>query len=222
VTRELKKDRAARTFEYDICLSFAGEDRPYVREVAEGLRRSGIRVFFDEYAQAEMWGKDLFTHLDDIYQNAARYCVLFASRRYAKRVWTNHERESTQVRAIREHGEYILPARFDSTKIPGLRPTVGYIDLRKTAPAQVVRLLIQKLGNRQKENYFPPIPDRLFASKNGPSETRKRVESRARDFFNCLTRMTADEREVIITIFRNGCPSELPNNVHISLDLLRR
>jgi hypothetical protein len=179
VIRELKKDRAARAFDYDICLSFSGEDRPYVRRVAERLRTSGIRVFFDAYAQADMWGKDLYTHLDDIYQNAARYCVLFASRSYAKRVWTNHERESAQSRAIREHGEYILPARFDSTKIPGLKPTVGYIDLRKTPPAQLVKLLVQKLGNRQKENYFPPIPDRLFASKNVRSmRARKRVKGR--------------------------------------------
>jgi len=65
--------RAARKFEHDVCLSFAGQDRTYVRAVAESLRTHGIRVFFDEYEQVDMWGKDLYTHLDDLYQNAARY-----------------------------------------------------------------------------------------------------------------------------------------------------
>ena len=125
------RKRSSSRFRYDVCLSFAKEDRSYVRQFAAELVKHGFRVFFDEYAQAELWGKDLYTHLDDIYQNAARHCVLFVSRHYARRVWTNHERESAQARAIREHSEYILPAHFDSTKIPGLRPTVGRVDLKK-------------------------------------------------------------------------------------------
>src|SRR5439155_24562734 len=32
-------------------------------------------------------------------------------------------------RAFMEKREYILPARFDDTQIPGVLPTVGYIDL---------------------------------------------------------------------------------------------
>src|SRR6266487_1932680 len=93
----------SRTFEYDVCLSFAGENRSYVRKFAGALRERGIRVFFDEYAEVTLWGRDLYTHLNDIYENAARYCVLFASKQYARKVWTNHERQSAQARAIREH-----------------------------------------------------------------------------------------------------------------------
>jgi hypothetical protein len=102
MTNKRLAQRSSRDFEYDICLSFAGEDRAYVRKVAEILRLRGIRVFFDEYAKAELWGKDLYAHLDDIYRNAARYCVLFVSRHFAKRVWTNHERQSAQARAIKQ------------------------------------------------------------------------------------------------------------------------
>src|SRR5713101_404647 len=94
--------RSSRTFDYDVCLSFAGEDRSYVRKVADSLRAQGVRVFVDEHQQVDMWGKDLYVHLDEVYPNAARYCVLFASRHYRRRVWTNHERESAQARAIRQ------------------------------------------------------------------------------------------------------------------------
>ena len=37
-----------------------------------------------------------------------------------------------------------------------------------------------------------------------------------------LMRMTVDERRLIAHIFQEGCHSQLPDNVHISLDLLRR
>ena len=185
--RTLKTDRDTRSYEYDVCVSFAGENRSYVRAVASELRSSGIRVFFDEYAQADMWGKDLYTHLDDIYQNAARYCVIFASKHYARNVWPTHERESAQARAIRQHAEYILPARFDATKIPGIRPTVSYVDLRKLKPRQLAALVAKKLGERQKEDYFPPVPDKLYAYLGARSaKTRYRVDMRARHFFGML------------------------------------
>src|SRR5438128_7586050 len=104
--------RRAKEFDYDVSLSFAGGNRVYVRKVADALRDKGVRVFFDEYEEAALWGRDLYTHLNDVYENSARFCVLFASKQYATKVWTNHERQSAQARAIQEHSEYILPARF--------------------------------------------------------------------------------------------------------------
>lgn len=215
--------RSNKNFDYDVCLSFAGDDRAYVRRVADELRQHGVRVFYDEYAQADMWGKDLFIHFDDVYQNAARFCVLFASKHYASRVWTNHERESAQARAIREHHEYILPARLDSTRIPGLRPTVGYVDALKLSPKKVASLIVAKIGQRPKERYFPPVPDRLFTQARARTDrAREKVEARARDFFGVLQRMRLDERKLVFATFLNSCSAELPENVHATIDLLRR
>jgi hypothetical protein len=60
---------------------------------------------------------------------------MFVSQHYAEKVWTIHERRSVLERALQEKGgEYILPARFGDTPIPGLRSTLGYIDLRKKTP----------------------------------------------------------------------------------------
>src|SRR5689334_12046341 len=50
-------------FPYDVALSFAGEQRPYVLRVAAALRRRGVRTFYDDYEKPEMWGKDLYEHL---------------------------------------------------------------------------------------------------------------------------------------------------------------
>lgn len=215
--------RDGASFQYDVCLSFAGENREYVRAVAEHLRKQGVRVFFDEYEQVQLWGKDLFAHLDDIYQNSARFCVLFASTHYAEKVWTNHERQSAQARAISAHAEYILPARFDDTVIPGLRPTVGYVDLRSVTPEDLADLIVEKGGARPRQDYLPPIPDLLFERLGVEDEEDEYlVYSRAHNALLALQRMSSEERDVIFSFFLHACPAELPENVHIDLDLLRR
>ena len=124
--------------------------------------RVSIRTFYDQYEKVNLWGKDLYAHLNEIYQNMCRYCVIFVSEEYAAKVWTNRERQSAQARAIEEKREYILPARFDDTQIPGLLDTVGYIDLSETSPQQLGDLIAEKLGKEVRQNYLPPTLDRLF------------------------------------------------------------
>lgn len=58
------------TFEYDIVLSFAGEDRAYVDQVAKLLQGKGVRIFYDEFAIAETWGADLYVFLDEVYRKS--------------------------------------------------------------------------------------------------------------------------------------------------------
>jgi hypothetical protein len=42
--------------DYDVAFSFAGEDRDYVRPIAERLRDQGIRVSCDEFETARHVG----------------------------------------------------------------------------------------------------------------------------------------------------------------------
>lgn len=130
---------------YDVCLSFAGEDRPYVDRVARALQAMGLRVFYDKYEQSVLWGKDLYTHLDEIYRLRARFCVVFVSAHYKKKLWTNHERRSAQARALLENDEYILPVIMDETQVPGLLPTIGFIDGRTTTPRAIAEMVRDKV-----------------------------------------------------------------------------
>lgn len=136
----------ADEYEYDVVLSFAGEDRPYVKEVARLLHELGVRIFYDKYEAADLWGKDLYAHLDEIYRNRSRYCVMFVSCHYKDKVWPSHERASAQARALNSSADYVLPVRFDDTEIPGLRPTIGYLDLREIAPDELAFIVLEKLG----------------------------------------------------------------------------
>jgi hypothetical protein len=131
--------------DYDVTLSFAGEDRAYVEKVAAALYALGRRVFYDRYEQVDLWGRDLYTHLDDVYRKRAKFAS-FSSRHYADKVWTNHERKSAQARAFNEKSEYILPVRFDDTEVPGMLPTIGYINATTREPAELALMIANKTG----------------------------------------------------------------------------
>ena len=211
-------------FKYDVGLSFAGEQREFVEMVAEELKSRGIRVFFDDYERDVLWGKDLYAHLCEVYQRMCRFCVIFVSKEYAEKVWTNQERQSAQARAMSEKQEYILPARFDDTPIPGLLDTVGYIDLNETTPIELCDLLRAKLGKDQRQNYLPPTLDRLFCRLRieDDHERQERAYHHADCFLDVLQRMTPEERDTIIAVMWRGCPHDMPDNIHIHTDLLSR
>jgi len=148
IPRELL-DRASTTPElYDVALSFAGEDRAYVRQVADSLGELGVHVFYDENEEVdvELWGKDLTEHFHSVYRDRAKYCVIFISQSYARKVWTRLEHRSALERALNEKREYVLPARFDDTEIPGLRSTVGYVDLRTKKPDEFAKMIAKKVA----------------------------------------------------------------------------
>ncbi|MFZ1084063.1 MAG: TIR domain-containing protein, partial [Terracidiphilus sp.] len=136
---------------YEVVLSFAGENRQYVDPVAEILRKNDIELFYDNYEEVSLWGKNLTEHLHKVYSSSARYCVMFISKFYAEKVWPTHERRSAFEKAISSKEEYILPARFDDTEIPGLHKDISYVDLRKKTPKQFAEMIIQKLGRSIKE-----------------------------------------------------------------------
>lgn len=144
-------DRALNTGEiiFDVALSFAGEDRNFVASVAEHLTQNHLRVFYDknEAIQTCLWGKDLGDTLDKVYRHLSSYVIVFISRDYANKMWTEHERKSALSRAIQVKREYVLPARFDDTELDGLLPTVGYIDLREKTPQSLASIIARKVAH---------------------------------------------------------------------------
>jgi GTPase SAR1 family protein len=141
-----KKIETGPEYKYQVVLSFAGEDRTYAEKLAKLLKERAISVFYDLYEQADLWGKDLYQHLQSVYRDKAQYCVIFLSQAYAQKLWTRHELKQAQARAFREHKEYILPVRIDNTEIPGINETIGYIDLNSTLVEEIAKLLVEKLS----------------------------------------------------------------------------
>jgi hypothetical protein len=148
--------------QYDVALSFAGENRDYVKQIALELNKLGIKVFYDELVQADLWGKDLYQFLADTYSEQAQYCVVFISEHYAVKKWTRHELKNAQARAFAQDAEYILPIRLDDTELPGLPETIGYLDGRLLSATDIVKMILAKLGKE-----VPPIQGEKHQTVDG-------------------------------------------------------
>lgn len=132
-------------FEYDVALSFAGEDREYVDIIANKLRSKGVKVFYDKFETSKLWGKDLYQYLSHIYKDKASYCVVFISLFYKNKVWTRHELRNAQNRAFLDNKEYILPIFLEDTELEGLNNTIGYIKASDFTDEEIVNLIIEKI-----------------------------------------------------------------------------
>ena len=154
-------------YEFDVALSFAGEDREQAEALAELLENNGYEVFYDRYEIAQLWGKNLYTHLLSVYKDKARYCVVFLSKHYAQKLWANHELESAQARAFVENKEYILPIRLDATEIPGILSTVAYLDLSKMSIDEIYEVLVEKLTGEPSQQKTLPLTSSIVEEDLG-------------------------------------------------------
>ena len=208
--------------QYEVCLSFAGEDRGYVEAVATNLEERDIPVFYDRYEEVQLWGRDLVERLATVYMQSARFCVMFVSAHYRNKVWPSHECASALARALRDK-EYLLPVRFDDTEIPGLLPTIAYVDARVKTPDQLADMIAEKLAHSIRDTYYPSNPVALLTALGAETEDAAAPELYAAFvFFEALKLMDPEERKVLFLFFQYACPADLPENVHISQNLLSR
>jgi hypothetical protein len=172
--------------EYDVTLSFAGEDRDYVDQVTSALKKMGLRVFYDKDEAVTLWGEDLYTQFEDVYFRRSKYVVVFLSKHYKNKLWASHELKNAQARAFLEKRAYILPARFDDTEIPGILPTVGYIDLNGLSPKKLAEMVRQKLESSgpsaTTQEAQKPESRVDLASAPMPSIKRKPTDKQRSDF----------------------------------------
>jgi len=204
---------------YDVALSFAGEQRDYVRQVAQCLRDAGVEVFFDDFETPELWGHDLAVHFDRVYRTGARFVVPFVSRQYASRAWPQHEFRSALAAAVQAREPFLLPVRFDDTELPGLRPTIHYLDGLSLTPEQVAAAVLQRLGRQANPaarssdlaDYrlptLPPANFNPYAEAEGVfAHLRESLTKRAKDLEGRGFGVHAQERNgrYVLRIMRSG------------------
>ena len=143
---------------FEVALSFAGEQRWYVDVVNSELKSLGIATFYDGDWQVELWGKDLNETFTEIYSKQAKAVLMFISKEYVEKVWTKVERRAALSRAINEKGEYILPVRFDHTAVPGMPSTVGYLYLQDLSARQLAQKVCRKIGREIPNNFISSGP----------------------------------------------------------------
>ena len=152
---------------YQVALSFAGEQRDYVEEIARHLASRSIDVFYDGFESARLWGKDLVEELHGAFAEQSVCVVMFISEAYARKMWPRHERRSALSRMIQEDKEYVLPVRFDDTPIPGLPESIFYLRAEEHSPAELAAIVAEKLGVSPFEGKASDVPPPRMTSLVG-------------------------------------------------------
>lgn len=137
------------SYDYDVAVSFAGEDRDFVEAVVRTVTAAGYTVFYDQDEQVSLWGEELTEFFPKIYEERSRYAVVFVSRFYAAKPWTRLERRSVLVRALQQPTPYLLPVRLDDTQLPGVRTTISYLDGVAVGAHGVAAAIQRKLDHVQ-------------------------------------------------------------------------
>jgi hypothetical protein len=136
---------------FRVSLSFAGEHRGYVKEVAEILVGAlGTKsVLYDKYFEAEFARSGLDVYLPDLYRKESDLIVVFISRQYDSKPWCGLEwRSIRQLIAEKRHSQLMF-LRFDNSEVEGILPGDGYAhivegDAERTS-LEIAELILERL-----------------------------------------------------------------------------
>lgn len=130
---------------YEVALSFAGEQREYVRAVNDYLKARQVKTFYDEDQDMALWGKNHTEELPRIYARDSLLVVMFVSEQYVEKRWPRHERRAILTEQTQREGQYLLPVEFDDVPVPGLDPAIHRLKAEKFDPERLAKLICQQL-----------------------------------------------------------------------------
>src|SRR5882724_7988163 len=110
---------------FAIALSFPGERREYVEQVANALlpafggEQGRSRIFYDAWHESSIIGIASNRKLQSIYATDSDLIVPFFCEDYRKKKWCGVELRAIEELLFEEEFDRLLPFRFDHVQIPG-------------------------------------------------------------------------------------------------------
>ena len=151
--------RFASNKRFAIALSFAGECRDFVEQVASCLAEQAgqERVLYDKYHEAEFAQPDLDVYLPNLYRTESELIVIFLCADYAEKRWCKLEwRSVRQLIATSENSRIMFISFDDIGAIPeiGILSGDGYVSVGSRSSDEIAWLILQRLQcNRQRGSH---------------------------------------------------------------------
>lgn len=132
---------------FTIALSFSGEHRTFVEQVAAALSSQigKDRVLYDKYYEAEFARPNLDTHLQSLYHDDSELIAVFLCEDYERKEWCGLEWRAIRDLIKKRHASSVMPFRFDMTEIPGLFSTDGYVWIDNRSPLEIAAVILKRL-----------------------------------------------------------------------------
>lgn len=150
---------------FKVALSFPGEKRDYVSELAIKLKRllPPASVFYDKDFTAQLARPNLDTILQKIYRSNSELVVVFVSKEYEKKEWCGLEWRAVREIIMEKRDHSLMVMRFDNTVIEGLSKLDGYIDLNEFSLDDAVNFIVERV---QLNDFSPQIQTDLLQHEN--------------------------------------------------------
>lgn len=141
-----------QSFEYDVAISFAGENRRLAKHIAKQLEALDVPVFFDEMFEANFLGHAWTKVFREIFAEKSRIVLCLLDEYHAEKIWPTFEREHFAPRVAEQN---VIPVYLDDTKFVGIPSDIIGVQFRydreaevgwqDQADAEIVEKLIERL-----------------------------------------------------------------------------
>src|ERR1043166_3312984 len=134
------------TKRFRIALSYAGEKRDFVEQVAAilALRFGEAAILYDKFHQGEFSRSDLAFYLPDLYEKEAELVVAVFCPDYENKEWCGLERNATFGLIKKRKASEVMLTRFNHVEGKGLRGLAGYTDLDELMPEQAASVILER------------------------------------------------------------------------------
>lgn len=131
-----------------MALSFPGEKRAFIRQVADLLAKEigQEQVLYDDYLTAELTRPNLDEYLGKLYHEDSELLVPFFCADYEKKEWCGIEWRQMRDILKRKQDDRILPFRFDDAPIAGVLSIDGYVKIGNRPPSEMAKLILKRIG----------------------------------------------------------------------------
>ena len=132
---------------FKIALSFPGEKRKYVEQVADNLKSKlgEDTVFYDFDYQAYLCHPNADIILQNIYHRQSEIIVIFLCKEYSEKEWCGLELRAIRDLIKKKQGHRLIIVRFDNEPVDGFYSIDGYLDAQKFSPEQISAFVIENL-----------------------------------------------------------------------------
>lgn len=147
-TRQASRAVDITQHDFDVGLSFPGEARGLVEQVARELEaRVGPNAYFyDNNYVSQLARPSLDTLLQDIYRNRFKLIVVFVGDDYQRKDWCGVEFRAIREIIMARAEQRIMFVRVDDGAVDGVFRTDGYVDARRFNPSEIAQFIAERVA----------------------------------------------------------------------------
>lgn len=129
-------------YKYDIGISYASEQKEYVKTLESSLIKQGITCFIDYKEPERLWGEYIPEELRKIYFKECRMILVIISKEYTEKNYTKFESRIACEREL--SGESLLIIKMGDFTLPWLNSTYGYLESSKYTTDEIAGFIKKK------------------------------------------------------------------------------